>query len=462
MSIPATSHSWEELLAPISSRRLAEILAWFEEGSRLAHPQSAIRATVTTPSFTSGELQLLTRLGQSGSRSPLALRDGKGRQLSFRPIGDLAAFLHQLDRNPDLRLSEPVPTRTLIERGELVVRARMREAIASCALDGIRIDAGTGLDLLRGTPSARPGEEEALVRCYDALCGLAEASRSPLSVDEVFLWHRQMLGADPEMSVSQLRLLEELCAFASPGNGEVFVHPFIRACAAHFMMLRERLFPGGGRVARALLCRMVLHHGYSGFEALALSAVMDGDSKAALLRWTNSSDSDLTAPLLVMADVTRRAADTLQSDAAAKARERTAAARVLDAASGLNVRQLALLTHATRHPGATYTIETHKRCHDVVYQTARTDLLDLARRGYLSLAKRGKAFTFHRVAIGGRPCDTARRSASTFGRAVVEVGRLRVLHAEGKAPPQVKAQPVPRQAPTADTAPGGRGHRSGR
>ena len=52
------------------------------------------------------------------------------------------------------------------------------------------------------------------------------------------------------------------------------------------------------------------------------------------------------------------------------------------------------MSHALRHPGTRYTIESHKMSHGVTYQTARTDLLDLESEGLLSKGRSGKAFTF--------------------------------------------------------------------
>lgn len=60
----------------------------------------------------------------------------------------------------------------------------------------------------------------------------------------------------------------------------------------------------------------------------------------------------------------------------------------------LNVRQKALLTHALKHPGASYRIEEHQKTHAVVYQTARTDLLALAELGLLEQIREGRAFVF--------------------------------------------------------------------
>ena len=60
-----------------------------------------------------------------------------------------------------------------------------------------------------------------------------------------------------------------------------------------------------------------------------------------------------------------------------------------------NYRQAALLHHALKHPGQRYTIANHRRSHNVAYQTARTDLLDLAKRGLLEQAKVGKTLLLY-------------------------------------------------------------------
>ena len=75
--------------------------------------------------------------------------------------------------------------------------------------------------------------------------------------------------------------------------------------------------------------------------------------------------------------------------------ELRAAERRLRDAGDLNHRQLALLGHALRHPDAAYTIASHRASHGTVYDTARKDLLDLERRGFLQSKRRGKAFYFY-------------------------------------------------------------------
>ena len=58
-------------------------------------------------------------------------------------------------------------------------------------------------------------------------------------------------------------------------------------------------------------------------------------------------------------------------------------------------RQVALLSHALRHVGQGYTVESHRRSHRVTQQTARTDLLQLAELALLEKGKRGRAFVFY-------------------------------------------------------------------
>lgn len=75
-------------------------------------------------------------------------------------------------------------------------------------------------------------------------------------------------------------------------------------------------------------------------------------------------------------------------------RELREATRLLRDVRRLNQRQRQLLHHAINHPDASYTIAQHMRIYGVVYQTARTDLLALARRGFLTKVRQGKTFYF--------------------------------------------------------------------
>ncbi len=61
----------------------------------------------------------------------------------------------------------------------------------------------------------------------------------------------------------------------------------------------------------------------------------------------------------------------------------------------LNHRQLFLLKHALKNPGAIYSIREHQVSHRISYQTARTDLLMMSDQlNFLRKRKYGRSFVF--------------------------------------------------------------------
>jgi hypothetical protein len=52
------------------------------------------------------------------------------------------------------------------------------------------------------------------------------------------------------------------------------------------------------------------------------------------------------------------------------------------------------MSHALQHPGEHYTVESHRSSHHVAYETARSDLMDLAKRGFLEKEKTRMAWVF--------------------------------------------------------------------
>jgi Fic family protein len=89
-----------------------------------------------------------------------------------------------------------------------------------------------------------------------------------------------------------------------------------------------------------------------------------------------------------------RAIADLNAHLRSKVAELRATERLLRETDSLNHRQLALLSHALKHPDFAYTIRSHQTSHGTVYQTARADLLGLMERGFLERRKRGRELVF--------------------------------------------------------------------
>jgi Fic family protein len=188
-----------------------------------------------------------------------------------------------------------------------------------------------------------------------------------------------------------------MCQFANDRSDDVFIHPAVRAIILHFWIGYDHPFvDGNGRTARALFYWSMLSQGYWLTEYLSISKILKGApaqyARSFLL--TETDENDLTYFLEYQLEVVSRAIAHLHEYLRTKMAEVRLVEALLRQSGDINHRQLALLSHALKHPGYRYSMESHKRSHNVVYQTARTDLLDLVRRGLLTQAKRGRGYQF--------------------------------------------------------------------
>ena len=110
--------------------------------------------------------------------------------------------------------------------------------------------------------------------------------------------------------------------------------------------------------------------------------------------YTESDDNDLTYFLLYQLGVLRRATDELRDYLARKMAAVRDAETLIKASAALNHRQLALLSRAVRVADTRFTVASHRLSHRVSYETARTGLLHLERKGLLTRRRLGHAYYF--------------------------------------------------------------------
>jgi len=140
----------------------------------------------------------------------------------------------------------------------------------------------------------------------------------------------------------------------------------------------------------------MLRQGYWLFEYISISNIIlkaPVQYGRAFLH-TETDENDLTYFLVYHAGVIRRAIEELYAHIDRQTRQLTEAQKKLQGLTILNYRQRELVGHALRHPGHRYTIESHRNSHKVVYETARSDLMDLEGRGLLQKRKSGKTWIF--------------------------------------------------------------------
>jgi Fic family protein len=371
--------------------------------------------------------------GLKVGRSPLSksvfLPDRSGASFTYC-VPDLAQRrLHFIDQNlsGQITLSEVVTNPSTRDR--YIVNSLIEEAITSSQLEGAATSRTVAKDMIRSGRLPRDKSEQMILNNFMAMQRVGELRNEPLTPnlvlelhaivtrdtlssteaegrlqrpgeERVRVWSQgvnpQILHSPPPAEELPSRL-ESMCAFANGLSDDGFVHPVVRAIVLHFWLAYDHPFEdGNGRTARVLFYWAMLAQKYWLAEFVAISRILRQApaqyTRSFLL--TETDENDLTYFLLYQLTVIERAIRDLHTYLGKKMAEIHEAEMFIRQSTLVNHRQLALLTHAMRHPDHTYTIESHKRSHRVAYETARSDLLSLVDAEYLVKVRLGRAFGF--------------------------------------------------------------------
>lgn len=362
---------------------------------------------------------------QDGMRL-LPLTDAIGRPFGYTLPDLVLRHLHHVDQRVagEVAMDEVVTSER--EAGQrFVVNSLMEEAIRSSQLEGATTSRLVAKELLRSGRTPRDRSEQMIANNYRAL-RFAKEMGAELTPESVLELHRIVTAgtlADPGAAgrlqrpgddrvavfdrdearapvhvpppAAQLpERLRALCAFANEGDdGEPFVHPVLRAILLHFWLAYDHPFEdGNGRTARILFFWLMHTRGYWLAEYLPISRLIrkaPAQYERAFLE-TETDGGDTTYFLIHQLGVIDRAVADFHLYLRRKIAEQRDAEARLKGLEGLNGRQVALLTHAIRHPDHAYTYGGHATSHRVTHETARSDLADLAGRGLLARRGRGR------------------------------------------------------------------------
>jgi Fic family protein len=362
---------------------------------------------------------------QSGYRS-IPLKDTEGASFQFSVPDLVTDLLHQIDRGGGTFVEIPEQVTNAEQRDRYVVRSLMEEAITSSQMEGAVTTREVAKKML--AEGRKPGNrsERMIVNNYMTMRRIVEMKDEVLTPEMVLQVHREisldaldtpdapgrLRRADEDVQISDLEgtvfhrppvagtlaaRLEAMCDFANGKTPTHFVHPVIRGIILHFWLAYDHPFvDGNGRTARALFYWQMLHSGYWLFEFISISQFLNKapvQYGTAFLH-TETDQNDLTYFIIHQAEIIRRALIELHDYIGRKSAEARTCITALEKHPELNHRQQALIAHAVRHPGFAYSIAGHGARHAIVYQTARTDLLKLAKLKLLEQKKAGRALVF--------------------------------------------------------------------
>lgn len=334
--------------------------------------------------------------------------------------------LHEIDLGAGGLIQMPEQIINPDTRDQYYVSSLIQEAITSSQLEGAATTRLDAKEMIKTGRKPTDRSEQMILNNYHTMQFINTLKDKKLSKDLIFKIHRkvthdtldnpaaagrfrntdemvrvidqynEIMHIPPSAELLDKRM-ELLCKFA---NGELktgYIHPAVRSIILHFWLAYDHPFvDGNGRTARALFYWSMLRQKYWLFEFVSISQVIlnaPAKYERAFL-YTETDENDLTYFILYHLDVIRKAVEKLHEYIQRKAKQLQTLERELKGLEGLNHRQRMLISHALRHPHHRYMFRSHQTSHNIVYQTARLDLLDLESKGLLKSRKIGRTWYF--------------------------------------------------------------------
>ncbi|MDQ3637031.1 MAG: Fic family protein [Actinomycetota bacterium] len=358
---------------------------------------------------------------------PLPLKDGDGQAFTYSMPDPVLERVHKIDQRSSGRIEISELVTNPSTRDRYIVSSLMEEAITSSQLEGATTSRLVAREMIASGRAPRDKSEQMIFNNYRAMEFVRHNQREKITPDLISELHTivtdrtlddprdagrlqspgekrvQVISPQDEVlhtppPAEQLpERMEALCRFANGEESEGFLYPVIRAVIVHFWLAYDHPFvDGNGRTARALFYWCMLRYQYWLAEYLTISKILT-NAPAQYGRsflYTETDSGDTTYFILYNLRVIIRAIEELHQYLQRKMAEVQKIENLIKNKADFNRRQLDLLGHALRTPGAVYTVESHRSTHGITKQTARTDLQKLERRELLLRGALGKAHYF--------------------------------------------------------------------
>jgi Fic family protein len=426
---PTEREVWNEVLA--DPERLRRVLAASSKVSDRAYLHwDKLRHLNPPEGLSAVEWWAALKVKRGAGKRQIPLVDKVGNPFGYSLTDQTLELLHKIDQRAGTPIGRPSALADKTARDRYLVSSLMEEAITSSQIEGASTTRQVAKELIRTGRLPRDRSEQMILNNYQTMKDIIDLRDRPLTPDFVLNIHRRVtegtmdeptaagrlrreeepievgddLGAVfhvPPAAAELPQRLELMCDFANGKSPDHFVPPAVRSCILHFWLAYDHPFvDGNGRTARALFYWSMLRHGSWLCEFISISQIINKArakyGRAFLL--TETDDNDLTYFISYHLEVVCQAVDELHAWVERRAKELTELEAELRGMRLLNHRQQALIAHALRNPGHTYTIESHGMSHAVAYATGRSDLMNLMERGLLTGFKVGREWHFSPVA----------------------------------------------------------------
>ncbi len=371
------------------------------------------------------------KMARSFIQHKIPLADAQGKPMHFTTPDILHRMCPLIDQSSagSIRSSEQAITAT--DRDFYIFKSLSDEAITSSQIEGASTTREVAKEMIRTGRQPMDKSERMIYNNYLAMMFIRTIKDQPLTPKIIFEIHQILTDGtlDKPEAAGRLRRSDEdirifddvsnevlhvpppadelrsrmkaMCDFANDVDSSNYIHPVIRAILLHFWLAYDHPFvDGNGRTARALFYWLMARQQYWLFEFISISSIIhEGPANyARSFLYVETDDCDITYFILNQLAVVLRAIDDLHDYLRRKETEIAEVRELLSktklASLMFNHRQMAIINHSLKNSHSIYTSESHRRSHNVSPQTARTDLLELAKHGLLSQHKSGGAYYF--------------------------------------------------------------------
>ena len=291
----------------------------------------------------------------------------------------------------------------------------MEEAIFSSKMEGASTTRIVAKDMLRKKKSPQNKSQQMIVNNYNTIQYIVEHKEQPLTEELLLTIHQLMtektldnpedagrFRTNDKVVVADMvegdiiytppsfqeipEFVESLCDFFNNDNPRTFIHPIIRGIIVHFMLAFMHPFvDGNGRTARALFYWYMLKEGYKLTEYMSISRVI-AKSKSnyeKAFRYVENDGNDMGYFVAYNLGALEISFLQLRDYIQRKQREKSAASSFM-MAGNINQRQALVLQRLKEEPETIFTVKDVQEQFSVSSMTARKDLSDLVKQGYMT------------------------------------------------------------------------------
>jgi len=346
-------------------------------------------------------------------------------RLKYILLNETLRKLHLLDKGCAGYLESGLEFVNLQGKERYIISSLMEEAIASSQIEGAATTRKVAKELLRLNKKPRNYSEQMIVNGYRTMQKIVKMKDGKITPDLILKLHQDItmdtlknkkdegrfrdnndiLIADSVSSAIYHHppdfrkipeLIQEFCNFANDDSGD-FIHPIIKGIILHFLIGYIHPFnDGNGRTARTLFYWYALSRGYWLFQLMSVSRILLRSKKNYGLSYlhTETDENDMTYFINYNLSAIEEALHEMEAYIGRKQKEQQETMKLLRGLKNVNVRQADILKELMKDPERSILISEIMTTYNVVYDTARNDLLHLTRMGYLQKLKVKRTFVF--------------------------------------------------------------------